>query len=158
MHDIPRKKWERECDDLQPRLHLFYREQKAQDKLDNLAKPFFLGIISSSSLLSHPSRGETLHNPRPISCRQYLYPGSSLVSTDSLLSPFRFSPLFCSLARILILLCGSLSGIPEVWSDRQHGPRRWRLPNGWTTGTYICSFGPSWERNRYLRNVKYLAT
>lgn len=64
MHDIPWKKWERERGDLQPRLHLFHREQKAQDKLDNLAaKPFFLGIISSSSLLSHPSRARNVAQP-----------------------------------------------------------------------------------------------
>lgn len=42
-------------------LHHFHSKQKAQDKLDNLAaKPFFLGIISSSSLLSHPSRERML--------------------------------------------------------------------------------------------------
>lgn len=42
-----KKESERENGDLQPRLHLFHRKQKAQDKPDNLAaKPFFLGIIS----------------------------------------------------------------------------------------------------------------
>lgn len=114
------KKRERERGDLQSGLHLFHREQKAQDKPDNLAaKPFFLGIISSSSLLSRPSRARNVAQPSshflqtiPTSCL-------SLASTD----PRRFSPLFRSLARTLVQHCGSLSGTPEVWSDRQRGPR-----------------------------------
>jgi len=158
MHDIPRKKWERECDDLQPRLHLFYREQKAQDKLDNLAKPFFLGIISSSSLLLHPSRAWNVAQPSS----HFL----QTIPTSWLFPGFYWFPPFPFPFLSVVLLSRShphpalrlVVWHPRSRSDRQHSPRGWRLPNGWNTGTYICSFGPSWERSRYLRNVKYLAT
>lgn len=151
---MPRKKREKERGDLQSELHLFHQEQKAQDKLDNLAaKPFFRGIISSSSLLSHPSRVQNVAQPSS----HFL----QTIPTSWLFPSLHQSPLFLSvvsLSRSHMWLRNSLSGTPEVWSDRQRGPRGWRLPNGWNAGTYICSFGPSWERSRYLRNVKYLAT
>lgn len=141
-------------------LHHFHSKQKAQDKLDNLAaKPFFLEIISSSSLLSHPSRERMLRAtlvPFPADNTYILSLSRSLPTLVVPTPCFSLLPLFLapSFARLRI----SLSGIPKVWNDRQRGPRGWRLPNGWNAGTYICSFGPSWARNRYLRNVKCLAT
>lgn len=79
-------------------------EQKAQDKLDNLAaKPFLSQDYQLElALLSHPFR-ETLRNPRPISCRQYLHPGlfPGLHRSSSLAPPVSLCCFARSLARTL---------------------------------------------------------
>lgn len=76
-------------------LHHFHSKQKAQDKLDNLAaKPFFLGIISSSSLLSHPSRERMLRAtlvPFPADNTYILSLSRSLLVVPSLVSLFFLS-------------------------------------------------------------------
>lgn len=101
-------------------------EQKAQDKLDNLAaKPF---LSQDYQLELAPLASLSRNVAQPSSHFLQTIPTSRALPWPPpvfLPRPSRFSLLFRSLARShsRTRLRSSLSGTPEVWSDRQRGPR-----------------------------------
>lgn len=123
---------------------------------DNLAaKPFFLGIISSSSLLSHPSRARNVAQPSS----HFL----QTIPTSWLLPGLRRSPPLLS---VVSLSRSHPRAAPQlvVWHPRS---LEWQTARseGLTfaermkrRNVYLFVRTLSWERSRYLRNVKYLAT